>query len=158
MTATDRDRDESGRARNARPRDGLGRPLPRGSVGAFEPVPDELHLSVDDTITLAQTYLDDGRPFQAHEVFEALWKSRSSTERDLWQGLAQIAVGLTHALRGNLTGAPTLLRRGTGRLSSYDGDTYGINVPGVIAWAASVAADPAATPPPLHLRTRGSSP
>lgn len=152
MSATDRDRDASGRARNSRPRDGLGRPLPRGSVGAFEPVPDELHLSVDDTITLAQTYLDNGRPFHAHEVFEALWKSRRPAERDLWQGLAQIAVGLTHALRGNLTGAPTLLRRGVGRLTAYSGDTYGIDVAGVIAWASHLAAKPADAPPPLALR------
>ena len=115
-------------------------------------MPDELHFGVDDTITLAQTYLDNGRPFQAHEVFEALWKSRRPAERDLWQGLAQIAVGLTHALRGNLTGAPTLLRRGIGRLSSYDGDTYGINVAGVITWANGLAADPSAPPPPLSLR------
>lgn len=152
MTAHDRDRDASGRAHNARPRDGLGRPLARDSVAAFKPVPDELHLSVDDTITLAQTYLDNARPFHAHEVFELLWKSRGANERDLWQGLAQIAVGLTHALRGNLTGAPTLLRRGSDRLSSYDGTTYGIDVAGVITWAATVAADPAATPPPLALR------
>ncbi|MCZ9345950.1 DUF309 domain-containing protein, partial [Streptomyces sp. TRM76130] len=29
----DRDRDDEGRARNARPRDGLGRPLPYGADG-----------------------------------------------------------------------------------------------------------------------------
>lgn len=147
----DRDRDTSGRARNSRPRDGLGRPLERGSVGGFEPVPDELHLSVDDTIALAQTYLDHGRPFHAHEVFEALWKSRVPAERDLWQGLAQLSVGFTHTLRGNLTGAPTLLRRGAGRLAAYTGDTYGIDVAGAIEWASHLAADPAVAPPPLHL-------
>jgi hypothetical protein len=158
VPVTDRDRDASGRAHNARPRDGLGRPLPRGSTTAFEPVPDELHLGVDDTIALAQTYLDNGRPFHAHEVFEALWKSRRPAERDLWQGLAQIAVGLTHALRGNLTGAPTLLRRGAGRLSAYAGDTHGIDTAAVIGWAAQVAADPAATPPPLTLRLKPRRP
>jgi hypothetical protein len=152
VTSTDRDRDASGRAHNARPRDGLGRPLPRGSVSAFEPVPDELHLGVDDTITLAQTYLDNGRPFHAHEVFELLWKSRRPAERDLWQGLAQIAVGLTHALRGNLTGAPTLLHRGAGRLTTYVGDTYGIDTVRVIAWAGALATNPAVVPPPLTLR------
>ena len=30
---SDRDRDAEGRARNARPRDALGRPLPYGAVG-----------------------------------------------------------------------------------------------------------------------------
>ncbi|WP_261993079.1 DUF309 domain-containing protein, partial [Streptomyces sp. adm13(2018)] len=41
--------------------------------------------------------LDAGMPFHAHEVFEDAWKSGPASERDLWQGLAQLAVGLTHA-------------------------------------------------------------
>ena len=38
--AGERDRDTAGRARQARPRDRLGRPLPYGSAGV-EPVPEE---------------------------------------------------------------------------------------------------------------------
>ena len=34
-----------------------------------------------------------GRPFHAHEVLEASWKAAPPAERDLWQGLAQLAVG-----------------------------------------------------------------
>jgi hypothetical protein len=150
--AVERDRDAIGRARNARPRDGLGRPLPRGSSDGSERVPDELHLGVDDTIALAQRYLDTGRPFHAHEVLEALWKTRPASERDLWQGLAQIAVGLTHAMRGNAVGATTLLRRGAGRVANYVGDTHGIDIVGVLSWAADVADEPGAEPPPLNLR------
>src|SRR5471032_1673687 len=101
MTATDRDRDEAGRARNARPRDGLGRPLPRGSAEGTERVLDKLEIGVDAGVALAQRYLDERRPFHAHEVLETLWKTQPVAERDLWQGLAQIAVGSTHALRGN---------------------------------------------------------
>ena len=56
------------------------------------------------------------RPFHAHEVLEAAWKSGPAQERDLWQGLAQIAVGLTHARRGNARGAVALLRRGAERV------------------------------------------
>ena len=41
-----------------------------------------------------------GRPFHAHEVLEAFWKAAPPAERDFWQGLAQLAVGLTHARRG----------------------------------------------------------
>jgi hypothetical protein len=143
VTDIERDRDPvTGRARNARPRDGLGRPLPRGSASDIERVPDELHMTVDETVTLAQTYIDAGRPFHAHEVLEALWKTRSLTERDLWQGLAQVAVGLTHALRGNPTGAVTLLRRGAGRLDSYisgAGANYGVDVAGVRDFSLDVA-------------------
>jgi hypothetical protein len=72
-------------------------------------------------LTLAQQLLDEGRPFHAHEVLEASWKTAPPAERDLWQGLAQIAVGLTHARRGNARGAAALLRRGAGRVAGYAG-------------------------------------
>jgi uncharacterized protein len=108
-------------------------------------------MSVDDTVALAQTYLDNGRPFHSHEVLEALWKTQPASERDLWQGLAQIAVGLTHAMRGNTVGATTLLRRGAARVANYTGDTHGIDIAGVLAWAEALAATPASEPQPLTL-------
>lgn len=107
--------------------------MPRGSASGTERVPDELAIPLADAIGLAQTYLDTGRPFHAHEVLEALWKSRPTGERDLWQGLAQIAVGITHALRGNVTGAVTLLERGSNRVAGYAGDTRGIALEAVLA-------------------------
>ena len=118
--AARRDRDAAGRARNARPRDALGRPLPRGAAGE-ERIPDDLVLPPAESLSLAQQLLDEGRPFHAHEVLEASWKSAPDAERDLWQGLAQIAVGLTHARRGNAHGAAALLRRGADRVAGYAG-------------------------------------
>ena len=115
-------------------------------------MPDELHMSVDDTLAFAQSYLDSGRPFHAHEVLEALWKTRPATERDLWQGLAQVAVGFTHAMRGNTIGATTLLRRGAGRVANYTGDTHGVDIAGVLCWAQALADAPDGEPPPLTLR------
>ena len=136
----ERERDEAGRPRNARPRDELGRPLPRGEAGAVR-VPDDLVLSPADSLLEAQRLLDDGRPFHAHEVLEATWKAAPAAERDLWQGLAQLAVGLTHALRENSTGAAVLLRRGADRISGYvDDPPYGIDVAGLLGWARSLAA------------------
>ena len=136
----DRERDVSGRPRNARPRDELGRPLPRGEAGVVA-VPDDLTLSPGDSLTQAQRLLDEGRPFQAHEVLEASWKSAPEAERELWQGLAQLAVGLTHALRENSTGAAALLRRGADRIAGYAGEPpYGIDVTGLLDWARSLAA------------------
>ena len=116
MTPQRRDRDRAGRPRNARPRDAFGRPLPHGATGESR-IPDDLSLAPGEAIALAQQLLDSGRPFQAHEVLEASWKSAPAAERDLWQGLAQVAVGLTHAQRGNPRGAAALLRRGAGRVS-----------------------------------------
>ena len=161
----DRERDELGRPRNARPRDPLGRPLPRGEVGVSG-VPDELVLAPDQSLREAQRLLDEGRPFHAHEVLEATWKAAPADERDLWQGLAQLAVGLTHALRGNSLGAATLLRRGADRISGYaERGPYGIDVTGLHSWAQGLALqleDPSEdlVPPtvPRLVGAQGSSP
>jgi predicted metal-dependent hydrolase len=127
-----RDRDAMGRARNARPRDALGRPLPRDAAG--EPPTPDAALRPAEALAEAQRLLDAGRPFHAHEVLEAAWKAAPPAERSLWQGLAQIAVGLTHALRGNAQGAAALMRRGAGRLDGYpDRGPYGIDVAGLRA-------------------------
>ena len=125
-----RDRDPDGRARNARPRDALGRPLPRDAAG--EPPTSDTALPPAEALAEAQRLLDAGRPFHAHEVLEAAWKAAPPAERNLWQGLAQLAVGLTHARRGNARGAAALLRRGVRRLDGYPDDgPYGVDVPGL---------------------------
>ena len=135
-----RDRDLSGRPRNTRPRDGLGRPLPHGARGV-ERVPEDVVLSPEDAIGQAQRLIDDGYPFHAHEVFEAVWKATSGEHRELWQGLAQLAVGLTHVQRGNPKGAVALLRRSADRIDPYAGESpHGLDVAGLAGHARSLAA------------------
>ncbi|MFE7463166.1 DUF309 domain-containing protein [Streptomyces sp. NPDC057499] len=134
-----RDRDAGGRARNARPRDGLGRPLPYGSEGVARQ-PEGVVRTPEETVREAQRLLDAGLPFHAHEVFEDAWKSGPETERELWRGLAQLAVGLTHAARGNARGGARLLRRGAAALGGITPTRpYGIGVEGLICWAEGLA-------------------
>jgi uncharacterized protein len=130
-----RDRDPAGRPRNARPRDELGRPLPRTAADGADRVPDDLVVTPAEAAVLGGSLLAEGRPFHAHEVFEAAWKSAPDADREFWRGLAQIAVGLTHARRGNATGAVTLLRRGAAGVRGYAGDLPGID-PGFVAASA----------------------
>ncbi|HZF92537.1 DUF309 domain-containing protein [Streptomyces sp.] len=138
-----RDRDAEGRARNARPRDGLGRPLPYGSQGV-ERQPEGVVRTPEETVAEAQALLDAGKPFHAHEVFEDAWKSGPDEERALWRGLAQCAVGLTHAARGNVAGGARLLRRGAGAVAEWAAASgrpgvYGMDLGGVVAWARELA-------------------
>jgi hypothetical protein len=156
MRVEDRDRDPAGRARNARPRDALGRPLPYGAAGE-ERAPEGVLRTPERALVEAQALLDAGRPFHAHEVLEDAWKSAPEEERQLWRGLAQLAVGLTHAARGNARGAATLLDRGAGNLGGYAAaPPHGIDVAGLVAWAGARAADAGAgrpvdlTPPLLR--------
>lgn len=137
----DRGRDESGRPRSTRARDALGRPLPQGAQGVT-PVPDDLELAPAETLRYAQDLLDRGRAFSAHEVLEAAWKGGPDHERLLWQGLAQLAVGITHVQRGNLKGGATLFRRAVGRLDHVELPApYGVDVPGLTRYATALADD-----------------
>lgn len=132
-----------GRARSARPRDGLGRPLPYGSEGVARQ-PEGVVRAPRETVAEAQALLDSGKPFHAHEVFEDAWKSGPESERTLWRGLAQLAVGLTHAARGNGTGGARLLRRGAGAVEEWavergEERPYGMDLAGIARWARELA-------------------
>ena len=129
MSERHRDRDAGGRARQARPRDALGRPLPYGAEGV-DPV-SEVPLPPDEAIGVARELLGLGRPFAAHEVLEARWKAGPTDERDLWQGLAQVCVAVTHAARGNEVGAGRLFDRAADRLAAFAATgrwAYGLDV------------------------------
>ena len=138
MTGPDRDRDAVGRARQGRPRDALGRPLPYGAEGV-EPVSEE-PLPPEETLAAARELVGAGRPFSAHEVLEARWKAGPVEERDLWQGLAQVCVAMTHAARGNQVGADRLFDRAAERLTAFEATgrwAYGLDVNAVIDQARS---------------------
>jgi len=121
VSDANRPRDPRGRPRNDRPRDALGRPLAPGTAGVT-PVSDELDLTDGQTLAYAQELLDAGRAFAAHEVFEAAWKhADDEPSRQLWRGLAQLMVAVTHAQRGNALGAQRLLLRGEATLDGLEG-------------------------------------
>ena len=144
----DRDRDASGRAASSRPRDELGRPLPYGVAGV-ERVPDGFVLPPVEALAEAQRLLDAGRPFHAHEILEGSWKAAPGPERELWQGLAQLCVGLTHLARGNARGASALLSRAAERIDAYATDPpYAVAAAALAVWARSAAVSGPDSPAP----------
>ena len=159
-----RDRDASGRPQSARPRDATGKPLPPGSAPSWR---ERLgHLDVEGSlppqqaIDAAAELIETGQPFYAHEVLEGPWHLAEEPERHFWQGLAQVAVGLTHVQRGNATGAATLLRRGAEKLTGYPDGHHGVAVARLTTAAEELAARIAVdgleglTPADLALRLR----
>lgn len=56
--------------------------------------------------------------FEAHEAFEDLWNSTAAqAERDIWQGMAQVAAALVKHERGEPASAITLLAKAKKRLT-----------------------------------------
>jgi predicted metal-dependent hydrolase len=66
--------------------------------------------------------------YDAHEVWEDVWRAAPGPEKKFLQGLIQIAVGLHHHSTGNRVGARSLLARGARNLSGYSGDFAGIDL------------------------------
>lgn len=134
-----RDRDPSGRAQNARPRDALGRPLPKGAEGVPR-IPDHLDVTPGEGLAAAQHLLDDGFAFHAHEVLESLWKDAPAEDKQLWRGLAQLAVGITHVQRDNIPGAIALLRRASEAIAQTSAK-HGVDVAGLVTFADALRDD-----------------
>jgi uncharacterized protein len=89
-------------------------------------------LPPGETLERARELVAAGRPFSAHEVLEARWKAGPTEERDLWQGLAQVCVAITHAARGNQVGADRLFDRAVVRLEAFAATgrrSYGLDLP-----------------------------
>ena len=97
-------------------------------------------LPPQETLEKARQLIAAGRPFSAHEVLEARWKAGPLEERDLWQGLAQVCVAMTHAARGNALGADRLFERAAERLRAFAATgraAYGIDLHAVVEQARS---------------------
>jgi uncharacterized protein len=83
----------------------------------------------------------DGRGFDAHEVFEALWRAAAPEERDLYQGLVHVAVATYQDARGNAVGRTRQLEKAVRRLTPYAPSYEAVDVDGLLEWCrASLAA------------------
>jgi predicted metal-dependent hydrolase len=138
-----RERDAAGRPENARPRDATGRPLDRDAGPSWRErlrALDEVRaLPKAEALAEAERLVLTGQPFYAHEVLEGPWHLAEPAERAFWQGLAQVAVGLTHVQRGNATGAVSVLRSGAEKLRGYADGHEGVAAQRVATAAEALA-------------------
>lgn len=73
--------------------------------------------------------------FECHETLEELWIGTEGEERDFYQGLLQVAVGLLHWRQGNYKGAVSLLTSGPEKLHRVRAVCQRIDVARVLAAA-----------------------
>lgn len=134
----ERDRDERGRPANARPRDRLGRPLPRDAdpsetIEEFEPD------DPDHALEIAVDLWSQHRFFEAHEVLEDVWNAAPEGDRLFWQGIIQVAVACCHHQRGNVVGCVALFRRAAEKLAGYPDVYRGVDVEQLRVFAEGAA-------------------
>jgi uncharacterized protein len=64
--------------------------------------------------------------FRAHEVWEEIWLGEGEPEKAFLQGLIQAAAAFHHYIRGNFSGAQSLLASAAVKLQRFPTDHGGI--------------------------------
>ena len=65
-------------------------------------------------------FFNAGSYFEAHEVWEDLWRETAGPVRRFYQGLIQAAVAMHHLERGNLAGARSQLSKSLANLAGSE--------------------------------------
>ena len=94
--------------------------LARGRTPALDPA------EHDRLFRQAAALFNGVRYWHAHEAWETLWRAAPDEDRDLYQGLIQVAAGLLHLRRRNIRGARNKLREGLEKLRGYGPAYHGI--------------------------------
>jgi hypothetical protein len=89
-----------------------------------------------------------GEYFDAHEVWEDLWRDCPAADRRFYQSLIQAAVAIYHHERGNLTGATRLFQSGRRYMGPYRPTHLGLDVDAFWTGVGRRLFDPTPGPPP----------
>jgi len=104
-----------------------------------------------------------GAFFDAHEVWEDVWRDAEGLEKKFLQGLIQVAVAFHHESNGNHAGAHSLLERGCKNLAECPAEFAEISVEGLLGSLAKcrealLLGSPSLAPPKLgHHQIAGST-
>ena len=82
----------------------------------------------EDNFFNALNLFNDQKWYEAHDAFEDIWNTLDGDERQIIQGILQVAVSQFHLSRGNLNGATILLGEGIGRIKPRTNINLGIDL------------------------------
>ena len=66
--------------------------------------------------------------YKSHDVFEEIWHETGGSERQLIQGILQVAVAQVHLENGNINGATILYGEALGRLKRLQLSDFGLDI------------------------------
>ena len=69
--------------------------------------------------------------YKSHDVFEEIWHETGGSERQLLQGILQIAVAQVHLENNNTNGATILYGEALGRLKRFKLNNLGLDILGL---------------------------
>ena len=69
--------------------------------------------------------------YKSHDVFEEIWHETGGPERQLLQGILQVAVAQVHIENSNMNGATILYGEALGRLKRFKLTNLGLDIVGL---------------------------
>lgn len=77
------------------------------------------HRLLDPRVLSGIRAFNGGEYFQAHELWEPVWREAAPAEKPYYQGLIQAAVAFHHLHRGNFVGATRLAQQALSHLCNF---------------------------------------
>ncbi len=91
---------------------------------------DDLFIN-DSRFEIGMKLFNSCQWYKSHDVFEEIWHETSSPERQLLQGILQVAVAQVHLESSNINGATILYGEALGRLKRFQLANLGLDIVGL---------------------------
>jgi predicted metal-dependent hydrolase len=91
-------------------------------------VDEPARFSLDEGLAAGARLFNAGKYFEAHEVWEDIWRPHRTPERDFFRGLINLAVAMNKMREESPNGVVRLLERADGMLASFAPKHRGLDV------------------------------
>ena len=91
---------------------------------------DDLFIN-DSRFEIGMKLFNSCQWYKSHDVFEEIWHETGGAERQLLQGILQVAVAQVHLENSNLNGATMLYGEALGRLKRFQLVNFGLDIQGL---------------------------
>ena len=88
---------------------------------------DDLFIN-DSRFEIGMKLFNSCQWYKSHDVFEEIWHETGGPERQLIQGILQVAVAQVHLENSNLNGATILYGEALGRLKRFHLANFGLDI------------------------------
>ena len=85
----------------------------------------------DSRFEIGMKLFNSSQWYKSHDIFEEIWHETGGVERQILQGILQVAVAQVHLENSNLNGATILYGEALGRLKNFQLSNLGLDIVGL---------------------------
>ncbi len=94
---------------------------------------DEYSFVNDTRFEIGMKLFNTCQWYKSHDIFEEIWHETGGTDRQVIQGILQVAVAQVHLENGNINGATILYGEALGRLKRSKSDSLKLDIDNLCA-------------------------